>query len=97
MLRIRRTGAILYLVMLALVAFVIGDTFSQAMTVIAVLGWITVAVMAVYMVLFRNMKFTLFKEQPAEPVETFQVDVGQPVPAEVERRADGSMLVTDRN
>jgi hypothetical protein len=64
--RVRRTGAIMYLVMLAFVAFMIGDTFKQAMTVIAVLGWITVAALAVYMVLFKGVKFTLFKDEAAD-------------------------------
>lgn len=67
--RVRRTGAILYLVMLAFIAFVIGDTFRQVMTVIAVLGWVTVAGLAVYMVLFRGVKFTLFKDESAEQPE----------------------------
>lgn len=74
--RIRRTGAILYLVMLAFIAFTLGNTFKQVMTVIAVFGWITVAALAVYMVLFRNMRFTLFKDvfdkEEAPEVTSFQ-------------------------
>lgn len=77
--RVRRTGAILYLVMLAFVAFVLGNTFQQTMTVIAVLGWITVAALAVYMVLFKGVKFTLFKDEAADQPQVIAFQDGDKV------------------
>lgn len=92
--RVRRTGAILYLAFLAFIAFTLGDTFKEAMIVIAVLGWITVAVLAVYMVLFRNMKFTLFKDEPLPGSDVVEFDdVDRVVVATDELTGDRTVVV----
>lgn len=92
--RVRRTGAIMYLVMLAFVAFVIGDTLKQTMTVIAVLGWITVAALAVYMVLFKGVKFTLFKDDAARQTDVTSFQDGDKVVTALDPRSgDRTILV----
>jgi len=61
-----------FLGLIAWIAVTIGDTFGTIITIFAVMVWACAALMIVYMLLFRGVKFTLFADD-AVP-ETVYVD-----------------------
>lgn len=70
---LRRTGAIVVLAGLYLLAAEIGNNFGQALTVFGLFMWVIAAGMVVYLMLFRGMRLDLFgnaDEEASLPVET---------------------------
>jgi hypothetical protein len=51
-------------------AFTLGHTIGKALVIVMIASWALAAIMMVYMVLFRNMKLSLFRDDP-EP-ESFR-------------------------
>lgn len=68
---------------LAAIAYLLGNTFSTFLTIFSILIWACVAVVGAYLVLFRGMKFTLFKGDAT-------VDAGELSSAEGFDPADGT-------
>lgn len=56
----KNTGALLFLVALAYLAFQIGSTLEMALKIFAVFIWVGVIAMAVFLTLFRGMRFSMF-------------------------------------
>lgn len=52
-----------FLVVVAWIAFQIGSTLGAIITIFAVIVWACAALMIVYMLLFRGVKFTLFADE----------------------------------
>ncbi len=61
-----------FLVAIAWLAVQIGSTLGSIITIFAVIVWACAALMIVYMLLFRGVKFTLFADEPV--AETIYVD-----------------------
>ena len=66
--RMRNTAGLIVLAALAWLAFEIGNSFQQALTIFSIMAWVGAGILATYMILFRGMKFTLFKENEVVPV-----------------------------
>lgn len=62
--QVKTTGAFIILGGLAALAFILGSTFQMFLTIFSILVWTVVGLMAAYMILFRNVKFTLFQGDP---------------------------------
>lgn len=71
--RLRNSGGLVFLVILALLAFWLGKTFDRALTLLMIMSWTCAFCFFVYLILFKGMKFTLFKQEGPEhaPVEAF--------------------------
>ena len=64
----KRSGAIVFLAVLYLIAAKIGSGFSQVLTVFSILIWTVAAGLFVYLVLFRGVRLSfLQKAEPAAP------------------------------
>lgn len=62
----KKAGSYLPIAIFAIMAWTamqLGRTFGQALTIFAVLVWAVAGLLVVYMILFRNMKFTLGAEE----------------------------------
>lgn len=62
----RRAGSYLPFIIFAALAWIamkLGQTFGQVLTIFAVLVWAVVGLVFVYMVLFRNVKITLWSDE----------------------------------
>jgi hypothetical protein len=66
---VRGYAPIVALAFIAFIAFTLGNSFRQAMVIVSVLGWTAVVALAVYMVLFRGMRFSIFGSGEEPPVE----------------------------
>jgi len=74
----RRFGSYLPFIVLGGIAFIayqIGNTFDTFLTIFVVLVWALAGLLIVYMVLFRNVKLTLFSSAALQPPSVF-VDEG---------------------
>lgn len=79
--RMRNSGALVLVVLLAVVAYELGHTLGAAIKLFSVMVWTVVAITFIYMTLFKGMKFTVFKG-PAEPeVVAFDEEDAHAVPA----------------
>lgn len=63
--RLRNTAGLVLLALLAWVSFAIGSTFQTALTIFSIGIWTIAGLMAIYMIVFRGTKFTLFKDDEA--------------------------------
>lgn len=66
----RRFGSYLPFIALGGIAFIayqLGSTFGAFMTIFAVITWAVAGLLLVYMVLFRDVKLSLFSSDPAAP------------------------------
>lgn len=94
----RRAGSYLPFIVFAVLAVIagkLGQSFGQILTIFAVLVWAVVGLVFVYMVLFRNVKLTLWSDEaesgelvtaPAEEVSELYVPEAEPVVREVPRQ-----------
>ena len=61
----RRSGAIIVLLGLYLLAGQIGNSFSQGLMIFSIFMWVIAAGLFVYLMLFRGMKIDLFRKKVA--------------------------------
>lgn len=71
----RRTGAIIVLLIMFLIAGEIGNTLGQALTIFGIFMWVIAAGMVTYLVLFRGMKLSLFKRSVESQPANDELDV----------------------
>lgn len=74
----RRTAALLFLVVLFVLAAQIGNSLKQILMIFSIFMWVVAAGMFVYLILFRGARITLFSRN-SEPANEKNADMNSDV------------------
>ena len=73
---VRNAGSLVVLVLIAVACVKVGGSLKTGLTVFSLIVWVICAILGIYMVFLRDMKFTLYKpsrEDEDEPTVTAMV------------------------